>query len=52
MLKPIINYIFSLLQFMFVGDLFLVASDPIGKNGPTLEQFLSRDNECKILNEF
>lgn len=40
------NYL-SLLQFVFVGDLFLVASDPMGKNGPTLDQFLSKEQKIK-----
>ena len=33
---------FSLLQYSFVGDLFLVADDPLGRDGPRLEQFLSK----------
>lgn len=32
----------SLLQYSFVGDLFLVADDPLGRDGPGLEQFLSK----------
>ncbi|GIX82093.1 endoribonuclease ZC3H12A [Caerostris darwini] len=30
-----------LLMFCFVGDVFMVPPDPLGKNGPTLEEFLS-----------
>merc|ERR1719219_3102357 len=30
-----------LLMFNFVGNMFMVPSDPLGKYGPTLSQFLS-----------
>jgi FtsZ-interacting cell division protein YlmF len=29
------------LQFVFVGDLFLPSNEPLGRYGPTLDQFLS-----------
>lgn len=35
----------NLLQFSFIGDLFLVAVDPMGKNGPKLDEFLSKPIE-------
>lgn len=35
----------NLLQFSFIGDLFLVAVDPMGKNGPKLDEFLSKPDE-------
>ncbi|CAF0966549.1 unnamed protein product [Brachionus calyciflorus] len=31
----------NLLQFTFVGDLFMVPSDPMGRHGPTLDELLS-----------
>ncbi|KAG8455536.1 hypothetical protein GDO86_001652 [Hymenochirus boettgeri] len=31
-----------LLQFTFVGDIFMVPDDPLGRNGPPLNQFLSK----------
>nr|XP_033779073.1 protein KHNYN [Geotrypetes seraphini] len=31
-----------LLQFTFAGDIFLVPDDPLGRNGPGLDQFLSK----------
>ncbi|XP_069037316.1 NEDD4-binding protein 1 isoform X2 [Lepisosteus oculatus] len=32
-----------LLQFTFVEDYFMIPDDPLGKNGPRLEEFLSKD---------
>lgn len=29
-----------LLQYTFVGDLFMVPDDPLGRSGPHLDQFL------------
>jgi ribonuclease ZC3H12 len=31
----------SLLQYSFIGDLFMVADDPLGRSGPNIDQFLS-----------
>uniref|UniRef100_A0A8C5P0S4 KH and NYN domain containing n=1 Tax=Jaculus jaculus TaxID=51337 RepID=A0A8C5P0S4_JACJA len=31
-----------LLPFTFVGNLFMVPDDPLGRNGPTLDQFLKK----------
>ncbi|MEE6519157.1 hypothetical protein FKM82_030692 [Ascaphus truei] len=31
-----------LLQFTFAGDIFMVPDDPLGRNGPPLDQFLSK----------
>ncbi|KAM4708562.1 protein KHNYN [Discoglossus pictus] len=33
-----------LLQFTFVGDIFMVPDDPLGRNGPPLDQFLCRNS--------
>ncbi|KAE8633823.1 hypothetical protein XENTR_v10002108 [Xenopus tropicalis] len=32
-----------LLQYTFVGDIFMVPDDPLGRNGPPLNQFLSKN---------
>jgi hypothetical protein len=32
----------SLLPFTFVGNLFMVPDDPLGRNGPTLDEFLKK----------
>uniref|UniRef100_A0A8C6ALA2 RNase NYN domain-containing protein n=1 Tax=Monodon monoceros TaxID=40151 RepID=A0A8C6ALA2_MONMO len=31
-----------LLPFTFVGNLFMVPDDPLGRNGPTLDEFLKK----------
>ena len=31
----------SLLQYSFIGDLFLIADDPMGRRGPNIDEFLS-----------
>lgn len=41
----------NLLQYTFVGDLFLIADDPLGRKGPHLNQFLTVANKNKILPE-
>ncbi|KAM4809018.1 protein KHNYN-like [Rhinophrynus dorsalis] len=33
-----------LLQFTFVGDIFMVPDDPLGRNGPDLNNFLSKSS--------
>ncbi|XP_077128617.1 NEDD4-binding protein 1-like isoform X3 [Ranitomeya variabilis] len=32
-----------LLQFTFVGDIFMIPDDPLGRHGPNLDNFLSKD---------
>ncbi|XP_075394034.1 NEDD4-binding protein 1 isoform X2 [Tenrec ecaudatus] len=32
-----------LLQYTFVGDIFMVPDDPLGRSGPRLEEFLQKD---------
>lgn len=32
----------SLLPFTFVGNLFMVPDDPLGRNGPMLDEFLKK----------
>lgn len=34
-----------LLQFAFVSDYFMPPDDPLGKSGPTLDQFLSKERD-------
>ncbi|KAM8962351.1 protein KHNYN-like [Pelodytes ibericus] len=36
-----------LLQFTFVGDIFMVPDDPLGRNGPPLDTFLCRTPQQK-----
>ncbi|XP_006144644.1 protein KHNYN isoform X3 [Tupaia chinensis] len=36
-----------LLPFTFVGNLFMVPDDPLGRNGPTLEEFLKKPARAK-----
>ncbi|KAK9397789.1 protein KHNYN-like [Crotalus adamanteus] len=37
----------SLLQYTFVGDIFMVPDDPLGRSGPTLAEFLKKKNKTK-----
>lgn len=34
----------SLLPFTFAGNLFMVPDDPLGRDGPTLDEFLKKPN--------
>lgn len=36
----------NLLQYSFIGDLFMIADDPMGRCGPNLNQFLSINSAC------
>ncbi|TKC33623.1 hypothetical protein EI555_003078, partial [Monodon monoceros] len=36
------NVAMCLLPFTFVGNLFMVPDDPLGRNGPTLDEFLKK----------
>lgn len=36
------------LQFTFVGDIFMVPDDPLGRNGPLLDQFLTKNSLPKF----
>ncbi|XP_072271249.1 protein KHNYN [Pyxicephalus adspersus] len=36
------------LQFTFVGDIFMVPDDPLGRNGPPLDLFLTKNSLPKI----
>ncbi|KAM4832066.1 protein KHNYN isoform X3 [Urocitellus parryii] len=40
--KRISSYDDSLLPFTFVGNHFMVPDDPLGRNGPTLDEFLKK----------
>lgn len=33
-----------MLQYSFLGDLFMIADDPMGRHGPTIDQFLSNSS--------
>ncbi|XP_066459799.1 protein KHNYN-like [Eleutherodactylus coqui] len=37
-----------LLQFTFVGDIFMVPDDPLGRNGPPLDKFLTKNSLPKV----
>lgn len=34
----------SLLPFTFAGNIFMVPDDPLGRDGPTLDEFLRKPN--------
>ncbi|XP_078500954.1 NEDD4-binding protein 1-like isoform X2 [Lissotriton helveticus] len=37
-----------LLQFTFVGDIFMIPDDPLGRHGPSLDEFLSKTGGTKV----
>ncbi|XP_057567184.1 NEDD4-binding protein 1 isoform X3 [Hippopotamus amphibius kiboko] len=37
------NVAITLLQYTFVGDIFMVPDDPLGRSGPRLEEFLRKE---------
>ncbi|XP_066484821.1 protein KHNYN [Tiliqua scincoides] len=37
----------SLLQYIFVGNIFMVPDDPLGRGGPTLVEFLKKKSRTK-----
>lgn len=37
-------YLCRLLQYTFVGDLFMVPDDPLGRSGPHLDHFLRSEH--------
>ncbi|XP_067905490.1 NEDD4-binding protein 1 isoform X2 [Heterodontus francisci] len=40
-----------LLQYTFVGDIFMIPDDPLGRHGPRLEAFLHQVDTCRALPE-
>ncbi|XP_061447066.1 protein KHNYN-like [Rhineura floridana] len=40
----------SLLQYIFVGNIFMVPDDPLGRDGPTLAEFLKKTPRTKAPN--
>ncbi|CAK6436573.1 unnamed protein product [Pipistrellus nathusii] len=38
-----------LLQYTFVGDIFMVPDDPLGRSGPHLEEFLRKEVSLRVL---
>ncbi|KAJ1137611.1 hypothetical protein NDU88_004009 [Pleurodeles waltl] len=44
--KDIIKH--RLLQFTFVGDIFMIPDDPLGRHGPSLDEFLSKMGGTKV----
>uniref|UniRef100_A0ABM5EIU6 Protein KHNYN n=1 Tax=Pogona vitticeps TaxID=103695 RepID=A0ABM5EIU6_9SAUR len=40
----------SLLQYIFVGNIFMVPDDPLGREGPTLAEFLKKSPGTKAMN--
>ncbi|XP_006037951.1 protein KHNYN [Alligator sinensis] len=39
-----------LLQYTFVGNIFMVPDDPLGRGGPTLDEFLKKTHRSKPVN--
>ncbi|XP_067854023.1 NEDD4-binding protein 1 [Heptranchias perlo] len=40
-----------LLQYTFVGDIFMIPDDPLGRHGPRLDAFLHQVDTCRALPE-
>ncbi|XP_069595445.1 NEDD4-binding protein 1 isoform X2 [Ranitomeya imitator] len=38
-----------LLQFTFAGDFFMIPDDPLGRHGPKLDNFLSKESEHRVM---
>ncbi|XP_032090832.1 protein KHNYN isoform X2 [Thamnophis elegans] len=45
--RGIVPYDDSLLQYTFVGNIFMVPDDPLGRSGPTLAEFLRKKTRTK-----
>uniref|UniRef100_A0A670ZAB2 Protein KHNYN-like n=1 Tax=Pseudonaja textilis TaxID=8673 RepID=A0A670ZAB2_PSETE len=45
--RGIVPYDDSLLQYTFVGNIFMVPDDPLGRSGPTLADFLKKKTRTK-----
>ncbi|CAJ0964517.1 unnamed protein product [Ranitomeya imitator] len=42
--KRITSYDDRLLQYTFAGDIFMIPDDPLGRNGPPLDKFLTKNS--------
>jgi hypothetical protein len=38
------SYFLRLVGYSFVGDIFMLPDDPLGRDGPCLDEFLSKPN--------